>query len=147
MLDLRALAETVCDNARDAGLDARFDGGETVRVQAAPMALKRALANLVENAAKYGQRARVSLSATADSAVVLVDDDGPGIPAAEIEQAFRPFHRLERSRNRETGGVGLGLSVARSVARAHGGEVMLENRPEGGLRATIRLPFSGVAAA
>ncbi len=146
MLDLRALAETVCDNARDAGLDAQFIGGEAVRVHAAPMALKRALTNLVDNATKYGKCARVSLAATAEHGVISVDDDGPGIPPSEVERAFRPFYRLERSRNRATGGAGLGLSVARSVARSHGGDVTLENRPEGGLRAILTVPLSGAAA-
>ena len=147
MLDLRALSETVCDDARDAGQDAKFEGGDAVRVHAAPIALKRALANLVDNATKYGKCARVSLAATADHGVVIVDDDGPGIPPFELERAFLTFYRLERSRNRATGGAGLGLSVARSVARSHGGDVTLENRPEGGLRAILTVPLSGVAAA
>ncbi len=75
-------------------------------------------------------------------AIVEVDDDGPGVPASDIERAFEPFHRLESSRSRETGGAGLGLAVVRAIARGHGGEVTLQNRPEGGLRARVCLPLA-----
>lgn len=77
---------------------------------------------------------------SAEFARVIVEDEGPGIPDADLERVFEPFTRLEASRSRETGGVGLGLSIARSILRAHGGDVTLENRPEGGLRATATLP-------
>ena len=104
------------------------------------MALRRAIGNLVENAVAYGERARVGLAAGAGRVDVVVDDDGPGIPAEAAARVFEPFVRLEGSRSRDTGGVGLGLAIARSVARSHGGDVLLENRPEGGLRAILRLP-------
>jgi len=105
-----------------------------------PTALKRAIGNLIENAVQYGERARVSLHATSAGPVITVDDDGPGIAEAKMEEAFKPFVRLEASRSRATGGIGLGLAIARSIVLAHGGELILSNRPEGGLRAEIRLP-------
>jgi two-component system OmpR family sensor kinase len=105
-----------------------------------PMALKRALTNLIENAVKYGGSTTVSLAALPDHLTVSIDDNGPGIPEAEMETVFNPFYRLEASRNRETGGFGLGLTVARSVIKGHGGDLVLENRSAGGLRATVTLP-------
>jgi signal transduction histidine kinase len=92
---------------------------------------------------KYGDRARVTLSRTAADIVIAIDDDGPGIPEDKMENVFRPFYRVEHSRSRDTGGTGLGLSVARAVFRAHGGDVTLANRAEGGLRATVTLPRQG----
>jgi signal transduction histidine kinase len=82
----------------------------------------------------------VRVEPRADQMVIVIDDDGPGIPEAELERVFDPFVRLEGSRSRETGGAGLGLAIARSIVRAHGGDVLLARRPEGGLRATIALP-------
>ena len=105
-----------------------------------PVALRRAVSNLVANAVQYGERARVSLEDGAHGPVIAVEDDGPGIPAGRIEDVFQPFVRLESSRSRNTGGVGLGLSIARSIVLAHGGELHLANRQGGGLRAEIRLP-------
>jgi signal transduction histidine kinase len=102
--------------------------------------LKRALVNLVENAVRYAGSARVRLSQDKDGVVVTVEDSGPGIPQSRLEDVFEPFVRLEASRSRETGGVGLGLSIARSIARAHGGELTLANRSEGGLIARMTLP-------
>ena len=102
--------------------------------------MRRALANLIENAVKYGQRARVALIEERDAVIVRIDDDGPGIPPEQMESVFRPFVRLDSSRSRETGGMGLGLTVARTIVRAHGGDISLSNRPEGGLRTEIRLP-------
>jgi signal transduction histidine kinase len=105
-----------------------------------PTALKRAIGNLIENAVQYGERARVALYATSAGPLISVDDDGPGIAEVRMEEAFKPFVRLEASRSRATGGIGLGLAIARSIVLAHGGELILSNRPEGGLRAEIRLP-------
>jgi len=113
---------------------------DPVPVIARPMALKRVFQNLMENAVTYGRNARVALSQTKKDVMVTVDDDGPGIPEDQLEQVFAPFYRTEGSRNRSTGGVGLGLATVRSTVRAHGGDVTLENRPGGGLRATVRLP-------
>jgi two-component system osmolarity sensor histidine kinase EnvZ len=106
-----------------------------------PLALKRANANLASNAADYGSRIRVSVVAEPSEAVVVIEDDGPGIPAEQYEDAFRPFSRLDAARNQNVSGVGLGLTIARDTARAHGGDVTLGKSLLGGLRATIRLPL------
>jgi hypothetical protein len=144
-LDLAELARTVLDEASDARPEAAerlsYDGPPHLAVRGRPLALKRALANLVANAVVYGGRASVRLTPPVDGTVVIeVEDDGPGIVPAELERVFEPFHRLEPSRSRETGGVGLGLPIARNILRAHGGDVMLANRPTGGLKAMITLP-------
>jgi len=139
-VDLVALVQRVCDDLTDAGLAVEFDGTGRLAYACRPTALRRALANLIENAAKYGERARVALLPADDRLVVRIDDDGPGIPEDRQEAVFKPFVRLEESRSRETGGTGLGLTVARSVVRAHGGDITLRNRPEGGLRVEARLP-------
>jgi signal transduction histidine kinase len=105
-----------------------------------PVGLKRALRNIVENALAYGQRARISVERKQGQALIIVDDDGPGIPESEREKVFKPFVRLEASRNKATGGVGLGLAIARTIVRSHGGDIALQNRPQGGLRVVISLP-------
>lgn len=105
-----------------------------------PVALKRALRNLVQNAVRYAGGARINVERRADAVVIIVDDDGPGMPPGRIEEAFEPFVRLEPSRSAETGGLGLGLAIARSIVNAHGGALTLANRQEGGLRAEIDLP-------
>lgn len=109
-------------------------------MEAQPIALKRAVANLVENAVVYGKCAKVRLSQTPKEFEIRIEDEGPGIPEPEFERVFRPFYRLEPSRNRDSGGAGLGLAIARSIVRSQGGDIVLANRPEGGLRATISLP-------
>ncbi|MCJ2082667.1 ATP-binding protein [Methylobacterium sp. J-090] len=103
------------------------------------MTLRRALDNLVDNAVRYGDRARITLESGPDSVRILVDDDGPGMPPDRVEEMFAPFTRLEVSRNAETGGTGLGLAIVRSAVRAHGGDIRMSNRPGGGLRAEITL--------
>ena len=108
-----------------------------------PVSLKRAVRNLVENAVRYGGSARVRVYREGSDAVIDVVDDGPGIPEDRIDDAFKPFVRLEESRNTETGGIGLGLAIALGIVHAHGGTLRLANRPEGGLCARIRLPVSG----
>lgn len=145
-LDLAELLRTVLDEAGDARPDVvdrlGYDGPQHLTVQVRPLALKRAVANLVSNAVSYGGSARVTLAAPSDGmATITVEDDGPGIPPAELDRVFEPFHRGEPSRNRETGGVGLGLPIARNILRAHGGDVTLANRPSGGARATVTLPI------
>ena len=108
---------------------------------ARPKALKRCLANLLHNAIKYGTRAEVT--ASDETAVTIrVRDAGPGIPEELLEQVFEPFFRVESSRNRDTGGTGLGLCIARDVAQSHGGSVTLRNHPDGGLEATLVLPHN-----
>jgi len=140
-VDLRTLLQRVCDDLSDGGHEVALTPGETtVPYACRPTALRRALTNLVENAVKYGERARVSLQCAAANAVVTIDDDGPGIPEDLRDEAFKPFGRLETSRSRETGGTGLGMTVARTIIRAHGGEITLTNRSEGGLRVEVILP-------
>ncbi len=144
-IDLAELARTVLDEAADARPDQpntlAYAGPDHLAVRVRPVSLKRALMNLVTNALKYGDTARLTLSPPAGGLLHLaVDDDGPGIPDAELERVFQPFQRLEPSRNRETGGMGLGLPIARNILRAHGGDVTLANRPGGGLRALVTLP-------
>lgn len=140
-VDLVELAAAVADPMREAGADVTVAApGGPVPFACRPVALRRALRNLVDNAVRYGGVARVTVTAEGDAAVLTVADDGPGLPADRIEDAFQPFVRLEPSRNSETGGIGLGLAIARSIVRAHGGTLTLANRAGGGLVATMRLP-------
>jgi hypothetical protein len=145
MVDLAALCRTVLDEAADAKPDLAdaiaYEGPEHLAVRARPVALKRALANLVGNALAYGGAARLALAQAGPGQLSIhIDDDGPGVPPSELEGVFQPFRRLETSRNRETGGTGLGLPIARNILRAHGGDVVLRNRPGGGLTAVVSLP-------
>ena len=142
-LDLRLLVESVVDDQSDVGHDVTIDGVETAPLHGDPVALRRAFANLVDNAVKYGERARVHLRVLEGNCVVDIDDDGPGIPEGLQERVFEPFFRAERSRNRATGGIGLGLTTVRSVIVDHGGTVMLRNRKDGGLRVVVMLPVGG----
>jgi signal transduction histidine kinase len=139
--DIAALVDSVVEDTREGGRDARFEESPPVTLRCRPFALRRAVANLVDNAAFYGVDARARVESDGAEIRVIVDDDGPGIPSADLERVFEPFVRLEGSRSRETGGAGLGLSIARSIFRAHGGDLKLENRPEGGLRAIGTLPL------
>jgi signal transduction histidine kinase len=141
-LEVASLVETVMDEAALTGADAAVEHADRVVVDGDPLALKRLVANLVDNALKYGASAHARVFADGDMAVIEVDDDGPGMPESEIERVFEPFRRLESSRSRETGGIGLGLAVVRAVARSHGGDVILRNRPHGGLSARVTLPLS-----
>lgn len=144
-MDIAALCRTVADEAADARPELAeaigYEGPERLTARARPVALKRALANLVSNALTYGGAARLRLRPAEGGVVRLeVEDDGPGIPEEQLEAVFQPFRRLEESRNRETGGTGLGLTIARNILRAHGGDVVLRNRPGGGLTAVASLP-------
>ena len=139
-VDLAALVGSLCEDLADMGLDVEWREAPRCPLPCRPTALKRALRNLIENAVTYGNRAEVSLGASASELTITIEDQGPGIPEQDFERVFEPFARLEESRNRETGGVGLGLAIARSIVRAHGGEIVLANRAEGGLRVTVTLP-------
>ncbi|HUN47549.1 MAG TPA: ATP-binding protein [Stellaceae bacterium] len=139
-IDLAALLQSLSEDMTDCGQAVSYDGPAHATVQARPVALRRSLMNLLNNAVNYGRAARVRLAEAAGGAVVEIDDDGPGIPPEEQEEVFSPYYRLERSRNRETGGTGLGLSIARGIIRAEGGNIELANRPEGGLRVRVTLP-------
>ncbi|MEZ0242913.1 MAG: sensor histidine kinase [Sphingomonas sp.] len=139
-LDLRSLVENVTDDMTDLGNDVTLAPGETIVLDGNPAALKSMIANLVGNAVKYAGSAEVSLAQEAEQAVIEVSDTGPGIAAEDLDRVFEPFFRSEPSRNRDTGGIGLGLASVRAVARAHGGDAMVENRPEGGLLARVTIP-------
>lgn len=139
-LELSSLLESVMDEAAETGGDTTVERAEKTVIEGDPVALKRLVSNLVENALKYGGRARGRAFSEDGMAIIEIDDDGPGVPPADLERVFEPFYRGEPSRNRETGGMGLGLAVVRSLARAHGGDVTLANRLGGGLRATVKLP-------
>jgi signal transduction histidine kinase len=139
-LDLNALLESLQEDAEDAGREVRITGAARQSLPCRPLALKRCLTNLVDNALKYGQRAEIAVADGPARLKLIVRDHGPGIPAMELEKVFEPFYRLEGSRSRDTGGSGLGLGIARNIARAHGGELTLRNHPQGGLEAVLELP-------
>ena len=113
---------------------------EHVLVSVRRAGLRRVLANLLDNALKHGSKAAVSLHRDEHLVEITVEDDGPGIPEPQREEAFRPFHRLDEGRNLQSGGSGLGLAIARDIARAHGGDIVLDQSAMGGLKATVRLP-------
>ena len=137
-VDLGTLLRELCDER-----GARFSAeAQEVAVQGRPVALKRAFGNLVDNALRHGGAARLRLEREGRVAVVRIEDDGPGIEAARLEAMFEPFTRGEDSRSRDTGGAGLGLSITRSIIRAHGGEIRLSNRDGGGLEARVELPLA-----
>jgi len=138
-IDLAVMASTIIDSARDLGQDAFYDGPESLEIRARPVSIRRAISNLVENALHYGHSARLSIRQLDGETVIHVDDDGPGIPSDKIEQVLQPFVRLDEGRARNTKGMGLGLAIVSNAVRAEGGVFVLENRPEGGLRASIRL--------
>jgi two-component system osmolarity sensor histidine kinase EnvZ len=138
---LRHLIDEVSEGAARAGAQVQVAAEPGLTIPVRPMAFKRALSNLVMNAAVHGEHVEVAARWDADGGVeIVVDDDGPGIPEDRYEDAFRPFSRLDESRNQNLKGVGLGLAIARDVARGHGGDVILSKSPLGGLRAVVRLP-------
>jgi signal transduction histidine kinase len=139
-IDLAALLTTLCDDATDAGNPVNFAWEGRLVYWGRPLAMKRVFANLIDNAVRYGGCAQIHVSAGPQTLAVVIDDEGPGIPPDQAENVFKPFFRLEQSRNKRTGGIGLGLATARTIARAHGGDIVLENRPQGGLRAKVTLP-------
>ncbi|MFX4223816.1 MAG: ATP-binding protein [Thalassobaculum sp.] len=142
-IDVGTLVNDLIANERRSGSRIVYeqpDDGVAV-LPARPDALRRAVANLIQNAARYGSRVNVAVMRVGDTVEILVDDNGTGIPEDKREAAFQPFKRLEPSRNPETGGTGLGLTISRDIVRSHGGELTLEDSPLGGLRASIRLPI------
>ncbi|RYY28963.1 MAG: HAMP domain-containing histidine kinase [Sphingomonadales bacterium] len=140
-LDLRSLAETVIDDLSDRGADVSLAPGEPVVINGHSAALKAMFENLVGNAVKYTGGAAVSFSVEGDHVSIEVRDEGPGMSPEDIDRAFEPFFRGERSRNRDTGGIGLGLASARATARAHGGDLTLSNHAPHGIVAVVTLPF------
>jgi signal transduction histidine kinase len=137
-VDVHALLQAVVDDATEIGQDVSLFGGAEPLL-AYPAELRRAVVNLVENAHRYGGSARIELADSPERVVIDVCDDGPGIPQ-EMARVLEPFYRLESSRSRATGGVGMGLSIAADIVSRHGGELSLANRPEGGLQVRIMLP-------
>ena len=139
--DLSALLASVVDDMADTGLPVAMEVAQPIVCECQPAALKRALTNLIDNAVKYGKRARATIRTAPQAVEITIDDDGPGIAKDELMRVFQPFYRVEGSRSRETGGIGLGLSIALFIVQAQGGQLTLSNRPEGGLRASITLPI------
>jgi len=139
-VDLSALIGEVVDGARRNGAALTLDAGEALTLPLRPNAIKRCLTNLVDNAVRYGENIDVTARRTGESVEVIVEDDGPGIPPESIDDVFKPFYRLDDSRNPNYAGAGLGLAIARDVARGHGGDIVLETAGSGGLRAVLRLP-------
>lgn len=140
-VDLGELAAACVREVADAGADVSCRAAKNVCVMGEPINLRRAITNLIDNAVKYGGQADVKVTREGDRAILTVDDAGPGLPAGKAALMFEPFTRLEGSRSRETGGVGLGLALVRTVTLAHNGDVTLENLPEKGLRAKMVLPL------
>jgi two-component system osmolarity sensor histidine kinase EnvZ len=138
--DVNALLDEVVGDARRHGGVVAFAGNGDLIGRVRPLSLKRCLANLLGNAQRYAEHCSLSARLEGDIIEIIVDDDGPGIPEADREAVFRPFYRLENSRNKGTGGVGLGLAITLDTVRNQGGEMLLDTAPQGGLRAIIRLP-------
>jgi signal transduction histidine kinase len=145
-VDLSALVESLCSDLDEMGEPVQWDVAQPAPINCRPNEIRRAVRNLVENAVAYGGRADVTIRDARDAYEILVEDQGPGIPEEEQQRVFEPFVRLESSRNGETGGTGLGLTLVKAIAEGHGGVVTLENRPEGGLRVRMRLPRTGLPA-
>lgn len=141
-LDVDSLLDSVCDDASDSGQQVVLRGSANVAVLGRPMSLRRCLVNLIDNAVKYGQRADVAVDRQPGAVRIRICDNGPGIAAEELARVFEPFYRVETSRSRESGGTGLGLTIARNIAEQHGGTIFLLNRPQGGLEVTLLLPES-----
>lgn len=139
-VDVSALADALVEEYVALGRDVAFEPSPRFVLDVQPNLLRRALRNLIDNAIAYAGQARIGVREKQDRVEIVVDDDGPGIDPARLDELLEPFGRLEESRNRESGGAGLGLPIARAVAQAHGGELVLANRPGGGLSASIVLP-------
>lgn len=140
-LELSSLLEALAVDMHDTGLDVEVERADRVVLEGDPVALRRLFNNLLDNAVKFGGAARVRVFAETGCAVVEIEDKGPGLPEKELDRVFEPFYRRESSRSRETGGIGLGLALVRSIARAHGGDATLESPRGKGVVARVRLPI------
>lgn len=138
--DLSALLSDIVEGARRNGTALSLDAEEALTLPLQPNAIKRCLTNLIDNAVRYGEQVEVRARRAGESVEVLIEDDGPGIPPESVEDVFKPFFRLDNSRNPNYAGAGLGLAIARDVARGHGGDILLDESASGGLRAVLRLP-------
>jgi signal transduction histidine kinase len=145
-VDLMALLESLQRDYQDTGNTVEIEGRIGHPFDGRPLALRRCLTNLLDNAIRYGKRATLRAEDTTGRITIRVLDEGPGISETDLERAFEPFFRGEASRSRETGGTGLGLGIARNIARAHGGDLELRNRPQGGLEAILSLPQATLRA-
>jgi signal transduction histidine kinase len=139
-LDLDSLLDSVCADAADAGQDVALKGRAAMALMGRPLAIRRCLVNLLDNAVKYGQSASVTVERMVGAARIRIRDSGPGIAADQLAQVFEPFYRIETSRSRESGGTGLGLTIARNIAEQHGASIALANHPDGGLEVTLVVP-------
>jgi two-component system osmolarity sensor histidine kinase EnvZ len=145
-IDVTGLARQVIADLGDARLRFSVVGAAASIVRGDPVALRRLISNLLDNALRYGTVAEVTIERSGSEIAILVDDDGPGIPTLERQAVFEPFYRIEPSRNRQTGGAGLGLAIARAIAEAHNGGIEIEPSPLGGARFRITLPASRIAS-
>lgn len=145
-IDVVAILETIMDDASDRGHAVTLTGADHVSVPGRRLALKRAFGNLIENAIKYGREAQVIVEDQTEAVLVNIRDQGPGIAPEDIERAFAPFVRLEPSRNQETGGFGLGLTIAQAIVEGHGGQLKLANHEAGGLVVSVSLPKKWIVA-
>jgi two-component system osmolarity sensor histidine kinase EnvZ len=139
-VDLPGVLKTIVNDFADQGVEILYHGPAHATCRGRPFALKRAFTNLIENAVKYGSPPEIVLTQQDHRILVTIRDEGPGIPDEALEAVFNPYFRLERSRNRNSGGVGLGLTAAQSILRGHGGDIILRNRASGGLDAEATLP-------
>jgi signal transduction histidine kinase len=139
-VDVMALLESMQEDMVEMGASVKIEGAAHLPYEGKPQALKRCLSDLLDNAVKYGKSATVAVDDDKSRLVITIRDEGPGIPERELEKVFDPFYRLETSRNRQTGGTGLGLTIARSIVENHGGKLVLRNHAEGGLEVGITLP-------
>lgn len=139
-VDVLSLLDSIRDDAKLGGGEVAIEGSVSAPYVGRPQALKRCLGNVIDNAVKYGRSATVCVADDLRALEIRIRDRGPGIPETELERVFEPFYRLEQSRNRDTGGTGLGLTIARNIARAHGGDLILRNVPQGGIEAVVTLP-------
>jgi two-component system osmolarity sensor histidine kinase EnvZ len=138
--DVAELLDDVVSGARRNGATIALAAERGLTVPLRPNAFKRCITNLVSNAQRHADRIEIRAARERDAIEIVVDDDGPGIPAGDREEVFKPFYRRESSRNQQTGGIGLGLTIARDIMRGHGGDILLEDAPQGGVRARVRLP-------
>jgi two-component system osmolarity sensor histidine kinase EnvZ len=139
-IDLSELLQEVVGAALREGANIQLDAEEDLRLTLRPEAMRRCLTNLIGNAQRHAKSIWVAAAYRGDAVEITIDDDGSGIPPDKREEVFRPFYRIDSSRNPATGGIGLGLTIARDVMRSHGGELTLSESPQGGLRASLRLP-------
>jgi two-component system, OmpR family, osmolarity sensor histidine kinase EnvZ len=145
-ISVKALLEDVVEDYRRTKADVTLAAPEDVMVDLRVVGFRRMLHNLIDNAVRYGKRCKITLRLLPNSCEIVIDDEGPGIPEDKREEVFQPFRRLDPSRNVTTGGVGLGLTIARDIVLAHGGKIALATAPKGGLRVEIHVPFTRSAA-